>query len=193
MSENISIIVEESEERKEDVDQMLEELFSIGKKRKPKKKVNEPTNYQIETLYTYKDMLDRLYKNIEEKDNMIIKQRTIVKQPIVHRISSKRTGWINFKECCNNLSRDSNHIQSFLESELACICSIDGNGFLVFKGIFQQKNIEIVLRKYINQFVQCPICKSIDTTIKKDQPTRICFIECSCCKSVRSVNYNIKK
>lgn len=136
-----------------------------------------------EELYPYKDLLNRIYQNIESKRDVL------VKQPIIFCISSKRTGWVNFKECCNNINRDFVHLKLFVENELSCQCNFNGNGILIIKGIFSQKNIDIIFRKYINQYVQCTTCKSIETNIKKDKKTRICFIKCFLCESARSINY----
>ena len=41
---------------------------------------------------------------------------------------------------------------SFLMAELGTIGSVDGNNQLIIKGVFQQKNVESVLKKYISEY-----------------------------------------
>ena len=46
---------------------------------------------------------------------------------------------------------------------------------------FHLNRIELVIRKYINNFVRCRTCKSPDTTLNKRD--RLHFLKCSICQS----------
>jgi translation initiation factor 2 subunit 2 len=96
---------------------------------------------------------------------------------------SKKTGWINFNECCSSIGRGNSLIINYLTNELSTQASIDGNSVLSIRGIYTQKNIENVLRKFVINFVQCSFCKSLDTVNRKEQSTRINFLDCNACKS----------
>jgi len=180
-------------------DQELLDMFDLKlKKRKKDKKEKDKEKDDILTLnkfsdnyepptYTYETLLNRLYTNFQDDNIHIVKTKNTLKLPIVHRISSKKTGWVNFKECCTSIGREQTNILNYLISELSTEANIDGNGVLLIRGIYNQKNIENVLRKFIINFVQCNVCKSLETNNKKDSNTRLNFLECSACKSRRSL------
>lgn len=237
-SENITISIEELDKseiylsNEKNVDETLDDIFSISKKKKKKSKDDENIkNKELEVLteeqnllaefdlnlkekkkkkkdkknlensekqifqsedydppiYSYIFLLNRLYDNFTDKENSEIHKKNTIKMPNVQRMSSKKTGWMNFKECCSSLNRDITHLQSFVINELSAECNIDGNGFLIIKGIYNQKNIENVLRKYVVSYVQCLVCKSLETMNRKDTSTRISFLECTSCKSNRAL------
>lgn len=197
--DKINMIIEETDlqiaELNKNLDeQNLLEEFNLKLKKKKKKDKNKEKDIEEKIIlddydppsYPYKILLIRLYDNFEDKGKQEIKKTTI-KIPITHRLGSKKTGWTNFKECCNCLNRDTCHLQTFITNELSTECNIDGNGYLVVKGLYNQKNIELVLRKYIISYVQCSLCKSLETSIRKDSVTRLSFLDCNSCKSNRSL------
>ena len=47
--------------------------------------------------------------------------------------------------------------------------------------------IESLLRKYVTEFVQCQLCKNVDTSLRKDNVSRLFFMDCKLCSSSRSV------
>ena len=183
-------------------EQLLNEMFSLKKKKKKKdkdkdrekdsrekdKEKNDFNKYEFEydpPTYSYKDLLDRLYSNIDDNSSEFTHKKNILKMPIVQRMGLKKTGWINFKDCCLNLGKEQTHIQSFLINELSTECNIDSHGYLIIKGKYNNKNIETVLRKYIIDYAQCLICKSLETTTRRDVSSRLNFLDCTACKSTR--------
>jgi len=156
---------------------------------------NDPPNYN------YKILLDRIYTELKDNDIFYVK-KACLKSPIVHRLTSKKTAWINFKDCCLNINRDNNNIINYITNELSTEANIDGNNYLILNGIYNQKNIEDIFKKYVINFVQCSSCKSLETTTLRNNILRINFLECSICKSTKSltqvatsykrVNKNIK-
>lgn len=84
-----------------------------------------------------------------------------------------------------SLHRQPKHLLDFLLAELGTSGSVDGNSQLIIKGRFQQKQIEIVLRRYIKEYVTCHTCRSPNTILQKD--TRIFFLQCEDCGSRCSV------
>jgi translation initiation factor 2 subunit 2 len=139
----------------------------------------DPPNYNYETL------LHKLYSHFQDDNINVIKTKNTLKLPLVHRFGSKKTGWINFKECCTSIDREQTTIINYLISELSTEANLDGNGILLIKGIYNQKNIENILRKFIINFVQCSVCKSLETKNRKDSAKRLTFLECLSCKSTR--------
>ncbi|KAG9640881.1 hypothetical protein KCU64_g12779, partial [Aureobasidium melanogenum] len=72
-------------------------------------------------------------------------------------------------------------------SELGTSGSVAGQGQLVIKGRFQQKQLENVLRRYIVEYVTCKTCRSPDTELNKGE-NRLYFVTCNSCGSRRSVS-----
>ena len=84
------------------------------------------------------------------------------------------------------MHRQPDHLIQYLFAELGTTGSIDGAQRLLIKGRFQQKQIEIVLKRYIAEYVQCKTCRSPDTNLVKEN--RLFFLQCESCGSSRTVS-----
>ena len=191
-NEEIEIIKTPTEEQ--EILDMFNLKLKKHKKEKKDKDLKDKQNKYYEDYedydppnYTYEMLLNKLYLNFQDNDINTIKTRNTLKLPMIHRFGSKKTGWINFKECCASIDREQTYIINYLTSELSTQANLDGNGILLIKGIYNQKNIENVLRKFIVNFVQCSACKSLETKNKKDSLKRVNFLECCSCKSTRTL------
>lgn len=140
--------------------------------------------------YTYDELLGRFYQALYLSHPSLsgggVKKRYTLAPPSVHREGNKRSIWANVAEICKKMHRQPEHVIQFLFAELGTSGSVDGNGNLVIKGRFQQKQIENVLRRYIVEYVTCKTCKSPDTLLEKDN--RLYFVTCESCGSKRSVS-----
>ncbi|PLW40864.1 hypothetical protein PCANC_11004 [Puccinia coronata f. sp. avenae] len=140
--------------------------------------------------YTYDELLGRFYQALYLSHPSLsgggAKKRYTLAPPSVHREGNKRSIWANVAEICKKMHRQPEHVIQFLFAELGTSGSVDGNGNLVIKGRFQQKQIENVLRRYIVEYVTCKTCKSPDTLLEKDN--RLYFVTCESCGSKRSVS-----
>lgn len=138
--------------------------------------------------YTYQELLGRLFAQYREMnpdaDSGEKRKYTIV-PPNVQREGSKKTCFANVADISKRMRRTPDHVIQFIYAELGTSGSIDGAGRLILKGRFQQKQIETVLRRYINEYVTCKTCKSPDTSLAKEN--RLFFLDCEQCNSRRSV------
>lgn len=138
--------------------------------------------------YTYKELLGRLFAQYRimnpDADSGEKRKYTIV-PPNVQREGSKKTCFANVADISKRMHRTPEHVITFIYAELGTSGSIDGAGRLILKGRFQQKQIETVLRRYINEYVTCKTCKSPDTVLIKEN--RLFFLDCEQCNSRRSV------
>lgn len=172
------------------------EMFNLGKKKKKskeKKVKNECVNLYLNNsleinkpFYNYNDLLDKLYKELGEV-NQNTNKKLLIPQPIINKLSIKKVLWINFYETCINLNRNLDHLVLFVNSELSTETIITENKQLIIKGKYNSNNIENLLRKYICLYVQCNLCRSNNTIIKKDNINRIQNLECLICKGVKSL------
>jgi len=138
--------------------------------------------------YSYEELLNHLIKMTGGTDNHV---KFSIMPAEVSRFGVKKTAFSNFSKICEYLNRDKTHVNDYLIAELGTTTSEDGKGRLLIKGKYNQKNIHKVLEKYILMYVQCSMCKSLNTRISKNPANRLYFLECINCgssKSVASVN-----
>lgn len=173
--------------------QDAELLAMFAKKKKKKPKVDqEPSLTQFgdsveppEPEEPYEEMLERIYirMGVERDTTSSVK----IKPPKVERIGSKKTAWTNFRASCETLQRPEDHLSLFFSSEIGALTSITQEGALLIRGILPSTKIESLIRKYIDNYVKCPLCRSSNTSLKKDSETRLMMLECNFCKATRSV------
>eukprot|EP00746_Dinoflagellata_sp_MGD_P162562 gnl/MRDRNA2_/MRDRNA2_90179_c0_seq1.p1 gnl/MRDRNA2_/MRDRNA2_90179_c0~~gnl/MRDRNA2_/MRDRNA2_90179_c0_seq1.p1 ORF type:complete len:209 (-),score=66.13 gnl/MRDRNA2_/MRDRNA2_90179_c0_seq1:226-852(-) len=184
-------------------DEEEEQDFDFGKKRKKKKDKKEKedkedkgegaadagdaTDFEKGPTYTYDEMLERLYKIIEDKNPSLgDAKKYLMKPPQMVRVGSKKVSWVNFSENVKMMNRPVDHVYQFVLAEFGTEGSIAGDGQLILKGRYMQKHTESLLRKYIKEFVTCGMCKSGDTVLERDQSSRLYMVNCSNCNASRN-------
>ena len=95
-----------------------------------------------------------------------------------------RTILYNFKEICDTLNRDPHHLMKFLSGELATAGTLDDSR-AIFQGKFPRNTLDRLIKKYIDVFVVCPVCKLPDTKIVKEK--RFHFLKCEACGAKSSI------
>jgi len=129
--------------------------------------------------YSYADMLSRVFELLHANNPELQNKRKFqIKTPQLMRVGTKKTVWTNFAEICSMMRRNPDHVFQFMMAELGTEGSIDGNSRLVIRGKFVPKYIESLLRKYIGEYVTCQMCRSFNTTLKRDSTSRLYFVEC---------------
>lgn len=172
-------------------EQELQEAGVSEKKKSASEEAKRPqgVNEDGEPDLTYADLLDRFFSVLRENNPDLAGDRTGVKYkippPSVGREGNKKSLFSNVKEISDRMHRPTEHVIQFLFAELGTSGSVDGSNRLVIKGRFQQKQIETVLRRYIVEYVTCKTCKSVNTSLTKEN--RLYFLICNSCGSRRSV------
>lgn len=145
---------------------------------------------QSDRDYLYEELLDRIFTTIQKQNPELgtgTRKKFRIKPPQIAR-EPKKTIFVNFREICENIRRDPDHVISYLYAELGTTGSIDSEYRLIIKGIFSAKNMEIVLKKYIAEYVGCRVCGSLETLLKRDPNTRLFSINCLNCSASRTVS-----
>lgn len=138
--------------------------------------------------YDYEFLLNRVMTLVQQNNpELVEKSRTKIPPPNVQRLGTKKTHWTNFNEVCNSMNRDPDHVFQFFMAELGTEGSIDGSKQLIIRGKFTAKLIESLLRKYIVTYVACQMCHSLNTVLRRDNVTRLHFVDCQDCGCSRSV------
>ncbi|MEM1550633.1 MAG: translation initiation factor IF-2 subunit beta [Candidatus Bathyarchaeia archaeon] len=123
----------------------------------------------------YERMLDEAYEQLPQE--VFKRERLEVPRALCTTFGS-RTFLENFKEICEILNRDPNHVLRYLLREMATSGMIEGHR-AVFQGKFECETIDRLVRRYMDEFVICPVCKRPDTKIIKEK--RINFLVCEAC------------
>lgn len=168
--------------------------FPLKKKAKKVRPIQEskdviPESKESEHDHTYMELLDRLYSLLRKNNPHYDTPQSRLQVPIpqLSIVGSKRSMWHNFTQTSEILCRLVDHLQSFIQSELCMVASIDVNGRLLMQGRFRPNHIEPVLKKYIVEYVACDKCKQLDTSLTKDPVSRLMFIDCHLCYAKRPV------
>jgi translation initiation factor 2 subunit 2 len=123
----------------------------------------------------YDEMLDEAYRQLPPE---VFKHSRLEIPRISCTTSGARTFLNNFRDICDALNRDPNHVLRFLSREMATSGMIEGSR-AVFQGKFECESFDRLIRRYMNEFVTCPICKRPDTKIIKEK--RLNFLLCEAC------------
>jgi translation initiation factor 2 subunit 2 len=126
------------------------------------------------------DMIDRFYTLYSGKIKGTEKKKLFVlpKSDIHH----KKTYFSNFTEFCESVNIKPVEVANFFESELNAKVSIIKGGMLAIKNRYDNEQIKSTIRKYIEKYLRCPVCRKTDTTIIKEnkvtkQKCNLCLAE----------------
>jgi translation initiation factor 2 subunit 2 len=136
--------------------------------------------------YHYEELLGRVFGILRENNPELSgeKHKTILKPPQVLREGTKKTVFVNFPDLCKAMHRSPEHVIAYLLTELGTSGNLDGQARLIVKGRFLPKVFEGILRRYINDYVICNMCKSADTLLHKEN--RLFILRC---QAVRTASH----
>jgi len=132
----------------------------------------------------YKEMLKRARAHLPPR---VLERKRFEIPPPRGSTIGMRTILYNYKEICDTLNRDPRHVLKFLSKEMATAGTING-ARAIFQGKFRGDTLERLIKRYVDEFVTCPVCKLPDTKIVKER--RLSFLICDACgarSSIRSV------
>ena len=176
-----------------DIEEFKEYLKT--KKRIKKKKIKPISTYVGYDPFSYMNLLERLYQNKPDYQKDV--ERKNLPKPVVV-FSNKKTFIHNFAHICKTIQRGHEHVKQFICVELSCTGSIGGNGELILRNRVREPQFLTLLTKYINKYVKCRHCKSLNTTSNKDKDTRLWFVKCQVCKAndcvetIKTDNFRVK-
>ncbi len=122
-------------------------------------------------------MLNRLRSGLGTSEVKGIAQRIELPAPQIYWLGRK-TIFRNFIEYPRIMRRDPNKILMYLAKELATAASMDGER-AIFIGRKDKQSFAVILNRYMNERVICPICGRPDTRTEKVK--RLQFLVCEAC------------
>ena len=131
--------------------------------------------------YGYEDLLKRARSQCSEVGS---KRERLELPRLQYARIGMRTVIYNFKEVADALSRDPQHIMKFLTGEMATAATAQGSR-VIFQGKFSEDTFSRLIQRYIEGFVNCPVCHLPDTKIVKEK--RLSFLVCDACGAKSSV------
>ena len=124
----------------------------------------------------YSDMLDR---GIEQApDIQPDSDRLDVPDPNVRK-EGNVTVFENFRDVCQELSREPDHVLKFLQDEVGTSAHIDESGRARLTGDFGARRISNAVEAYTEQYVLCSECDLPDTNIEREQGAEL--LQCTAC------------
>jgi translation initiation factor 2 subunit 2 len=131
--------------------------------------------------YDYESLLRRARSSIPD---VALKRERLEIPRLNHAVIGMRTLIYNFKELADALDRDPQHVLKFLSGEMATAATMQG-ARAIFQGKFPQDTLQRLLKRYVEVFVVCPICKRPDTKIVREK--RLSFLVCKACGARSSI------
>ncbi|NIO38475.1 translation initiation factor IF-2 subunit beta [Candidatus Bathyarchaeota archaeon] len=131
--------------------------------------------------YNYDELLKKARSQIPE----VVSKRDRLELPgMIYSVIGMRTVIHNFKEITDALNRPPEHLLKFLTREMATAATMQ-DVRVIFQGKFSRETFQRLIKRYLNQFVVCPVCKRPDTKMVKEK--RLLFLKCDACGARSSV------
>ncbi|MEM2319381.1 MAG: translation initiation factor IF-2 subunit beta [Candidatus Bathyarchaeia archaeon] len=131
--------------------------------------------------YDYEALLKRARSQLPEVSS---KWERLEIPELNYLVIGMRTMIQNFKDIAEALNRDPQHLLKFLTGELATAATIQDSK-AIFQGKFSKETLNRLIQRYVEIFVNCPVCKRPDTKIVKEK--RLSFLVCEACGAKSSV------
>lgn len=127
-------------------------------------------------FYDFEKLLDKAYEELPEN---VKHHRSRFEVPAaLVTIAGNRTIIENFVDIAEAMNRDPNHLLKFILREVATAGTLEGRR-VILQGRFTPYLIGNKIKKYLKEYVICPVCGSPDTKIIKRD--RFYFLKCEAC------------
>ncbi|KUH31758.1 translation initiation factor IF-2 subunit beta [Thermococcus celericrescens] len=127
-------------------------------------------------FYDFEDLLDKAYEELPENVKHHTSRFEVPAAAVT--IAGNRTIIENFVDIAEAMNRDPNHLLKFILREVATAGTLEGRR-VILQGRFTPYLIANKMKKYLRDYVICPVCGSPDTKIIKKG--RFHFLKCEAC------------
>ncbi|CAD8169146.1 unnamed protein product [Paramecium octaurelia] len=171
------------------------EIFDFSKPNTTKKvraakKVleQEPgVNKQQQNKEFYDQALERIIQLLKKNTiPLATPTRRLLQRPQIYKFGPKRIQWKNFEAFCNQINREAQHVSQYFFNLLGTEGQIADES-LIIRGRQTSTQIEASIKKYLNVYVICSMCRSLDTSLIRDVELRIYIQECKACMATKTV------
>lgn len=127
-------------------------------------------------------MLDELYDSL----GAIISDKLILPNPIIEK-GTTRVVWKNIKDFLKTIRTPPDHLFDFISKtsnqKINWYSDSVSDGLIIHYNRISTNDISGWMKKYINDFVICRICKKANTSMIRNSEIRKYFIKCDDCNS----------
>ncbi|HDI85894.1 MAG: translation initiation factor IF-2 subunit beta [Thermoproteota archaeon] len=129
---------------------------------------------------TREEYLEMLRAARESAPPVIVSgERFVPPRPVVV-IEGRQTHIVNFREICNELNRDPQMVARYLSKELGSPYFLTENSRkLILSRRIDPHLVEARVKRFIDRYVICPLCKRPDTKLIKVKKALI--LKCEAC------------
>jgi len=138
-------------------------------------------------MENYEKLLEQAYENIKPIQTSGRSERFEVPKVEGH-VEGIKTIITNFRQICDYLRRDCEHVKKFMERELATSGKTRGKQ-LILQRKLSSSRINEKIRQYVEEFVMCKECKKPDTELVKQG--KFLFLHCLACGAKHSMRAKI--
>ena len=128
----------------------------------------------------YEELLERAYKKVKKTETG---ERFEIPEVLSH-VEGNKTIISNFQQIASYLRRSPEHLEKFLEKELAAQGKQDSERLILIRKI-PNKKIQERIKIYTEKYVLCKECKKPDTELIKEN--QFTFIHCLACGAKHSI------
>ena len=119
----------------------------------------------------YSKLLDAGYESLPD---VLYKKGRFEIPTVKGKLIKTRTVISNFREIAKILSRDEGHLLRYFLKEAGVRGEENDRGELILYSRFQPNSLNKIIERYYSQFVECPHCRSPDTTLDVGMSTLTC-------------------
>jgi len=121
--------------------------------------------------------MEKVPKNVSVRDRFEVPSLSV-------EIQKNKTIIKNFREICDVLRREPEHLSKYLSKNLATPAILEG-GTLILQAVVSSEMIEKKIESYVKEFIYCKVCGKPDTKLVKED--RLLFMVCEACGAKSSV------
>jgi len=112
-----------------------------------------------------KEYIELLDKGYAELPDVLYKKGRFELPTVKGKLIKTRTQIENFKSIAKTLIRDEDHLLKYFLREAGVRGEINNRGNLILHSRFQPAALNKIIEKYYLNYVECPHCRSPDTTL----------------------------
>jgi len=139
-------------------------------------------------MLSFEQMAKNIYKELEQQKITDINLK--ISLPVVKNQTNRKTVWKNIQNILEEMNRlDVNeHFLKFFNDELDLTLSWKKNTHegIIIDGIVKNKAVCTILSKYIENYVVCEQCGSINSILKKNKTDRVWTFQCKSCNATKN-------
>jgi translation initiation factor 2 subunit 2 len=136
-------------------------------------KINTHTDKDI--IYT--TLLDDIFETISGNNELFGNKNINISKPDV-KYENRKTFWYNYGKNCSQINRSMEQLKKFIEKEISVETSINEKSNLIIRGKYNFTMIAGTYKKYIQNYVKCSTCKSMETEIVRNSSNRLDYLKC---------------